>query len=163
MAENLNGLQNAAENQAQQQQSMNINVTVTSPVSQLKTDRGLVKTILLSILTLGIYSLVVDAHISEDINVVCSRYDGKKTMNFWLLTFIVGPLTCGIGYLVWRHKLNARMGAELKRRNIDYNFGAADYWLWCILGVLIIVGPFVYLYKYLKAINLINADFNQNG
>ena len=79
-------------------ENININVNTSStaagaPVAQLRTNRGLVKVILLSILTLGIYALVVTAHISEDVNVVCSRYDGRKTMNFWLLFFIVGPLT----------------------------------------------------------------------
>lgn len=162
MTENQNVPQDVAENQTGIP-NMNVNVTVSSPVAQLRTERGLVKTILLSIITLGIYSLVLDAHISEDVNVVCSRYDGKKTMNYWLLFFLVGPVTCGIASLVWRHKLNARMGAELKRRNIDYNFGASDFWLWGILGMLIIVGPIVYFYKYLKAINLLNADFNLNG
>lgn len=40
-------------------------VNNTAPVSQLRTNRGLAKFIILSILTLGIYSLVVFAHISE--------------------------------------------------------------------------------------------------
>ena len=55
------------------------------------------------------------------------------------------------------------MGAELKRRQIDYNFGAADFWLWCILGCLILIGPFVYIHKRMKAMNLINADYNEKG
>lgn len=149
-------------------ENININVNTSStaagaPVAQLRTNRGLVKVILLSILTLGIYALVVTAHISEDVNVVCSRYDGRKTMNFWLLFFIVGPLTFGIADLVWHHKLCARIGAELKRRGIDYKFGAGDYWGWSILGILILVGPFIFCYKLLKAINLLNADFNKKG
>ena len=40
---------------------------------------------------------------------------------------------------------------------------ASDYWLWGILGSLIIVGPFIYMYKYLKAINTLCADFNHRG
>ena len=63
------------------------------PVAQLRTNRGLLKTILLSAITFGIYGLVVQAHIAEDTNVICSRYDGQKTMNFWLLFFLVGPVT----------------------------------------------------------------------
>lgn len=150
-------------------ENMNINVNTTSasvsnaPVAQLRTNRGLAKTIILSILTLGIYALVITAHISEDVNVVCSRYDGKKTMNFWLLLFIVGPLTFGVASIVWQHKLCARIGAELKRRGIDYRFGAGDYWGWSILGMVILVGPFVFCYRLLKAINLLNEDFNKKG
>lgn len=60
----------------------------TAPAGQLKTNRGLLKFILLNIITLGIYSLVIFSGISSDINVIASRYDGKKTMHFCLLFFL---------------------------------------------------------------------------
>ncbi len=138
-------------------------VNNTTPVIQLKTNKGLLKTILLSIITLGIYSLVVMSAVSSDINVVASRYDGKKTMHFCLLAFIVSPITFGIAGIVWYHKISNRIGAELERRGIAYSFSAADYWLWNVLGSLIVVGPFVYLHKMFKAVNKMNADFNVNG
>ena len=59
----------------------------TAPVGQLKTNRGLLKLILLSMITFGIYAIVVYCSISNDINVVASRYDGKKTMHYALLIF----------------------------------------------------------------------------
>lgn len=40
---------------------------------------------------------------------------------------------------------------------------AATYWLWNVLGVLIIVGPFIYMYKLLHAMNDLCADYNQRG
>ena len=58
---------------------------VTAPVAQLKTSRNAIKTILLTILTLGIYSIVLYSKMSSEINLAASRYDGKKTMNFALL------------------------------------------------------------------------------
>ena len=80
--------------------STNVNVTInnSAPVSQLRTNRGLAKFIILSILTLGIYALVVFAHISEETNVVCSRYDGQKTMNYWLclLYTLTLPTICSV-------------------------------------------------------------------
>lgn len=135
----------------------------TAPVGKLKTNKGLLKTILLSLITFGIYGIVVMSTVSSDINIVASRYDGKKTMHYCLLLFLVGPLTLGIGYLVWNHKLCSRIGAELRRRGIVYSFGAADYWLWNVLGALILVGPFVFLHKLFKAVNLMNADYNVKG
>ena len=95
------------------------NSVSTAPVGQLKTNKGLLKTILLSIITFGIYGIVVMSSVSNDINVVASRYDGKKTMHYCLLVFLVGPLTLGIGYIVWNHKLCNRIGAELQRRQPD--------------------------------------------
>ncbi|HEX2937804.1 MAG TPA: DUF4234 domain-containing protein [Ruminiclostridium sp.] len=62
-----------------------------APVGQLNTRRSLVKFIFLGIITLGIYPIVFYSGISSDINVIASRYDGKKTMHYCLLLFLVGP------------------------------------------------------------------------
>ena len=139
------------------------NTVTTAPVGQLKTNKGLLKTILLGMITFGIYPIVVMSAVSNDINIVASRYDGKKTMHYCLLFFLVGPITFGIAGFVWSHKISNRIGNELKRRGVDYHFSAADYWLWNILGTLIVVGPFVYLHKMFKAVNKMNAHYNVNG
>ena len=141
----------------------NSQIQYTSPVRNLPTNRGAVKAVLLTIITLGIYSLVLYYKISDEINITASKYDGKKTMNFALLFFLVGPITFEIGTLVWFHNISARIGNELKRRGINYSFGAGSFWGWNILGLLIIVGPFVYLHKIIKAVNLINQDYNAKG
>ncbi len=133
------------------------------PAGQLQTNRGLVKFILLSLITLGIYSIVVMSKISRDINILAGRYDGKKTMHFCWILFLFSWLTFGIVPLIWYHRLSDRMGTELVRRGIDYRFGAGSFWLWCILGSLIVVGPFVYTHKLLKAMNLLCADYNEKG
>lgn len=135
----------------------------SAPVGQLKTNRSLLKVILLSIVTLGIYNLVFFSSISNDINVMATRYDGKKTMHYCLLFFLVGPFTLGIGYWVWYHKMSNRIGSELDRRGIDYNFDATTYWLWNILGACIIVGPFIYLHKLCTAMNLASEHYNIQG
>ena len=135
----------------------------TAPVVQLKTNRGWLKTILLSIITFGIYGLVMYSGISNDINTIASRYDGKKTMHYCLLVFIITPITFGIGAIVWSHKISNRIGKELARRGINYSFGAGTFWGWNVLGALIGVGPFIYLHKLCKAMNQLCADFNEKG
>ena len=130
---------------------------------QLKTNRGMLKTLLLGILTFGIYPLIVFSGISSDINLIASRYDGKKTMHYCLLFFLVGPITLEIASLVWYHRISARIGNELSRRGIEYSFGAGSFWGWNVLGALIIVGPFIYVHKLFKAMNLLCADYNVNG
>lgn len=154
---------NQTEVKTEQTPINNAQNAVQAPAAQLKTDRGLLKFILLSFITLGIYGLIVTAHISEDVNVVCSKYDGKKTMNYWLLIFLVGPFTLGIGYIVWMHKLCERIGKEADRRGLGCNFGAATFWLWNVLGTFILVGPFIFLHKLLSTVNAINQDYNQKG
>ena len=145
--------------------AMNANTVYqpTAPVVKRKTNKGLWKYIFLSIITFGIYSLVVMSSVSNDINIVASRYDGKKTMHFCLLAFIVSPITFGIANFVWYHRISERMGRELLRRGISYDFGATDYWLWNILGSIIFVGPFVYCHKLFTAANLLCENYNING
>ncbi len=139
------------------------NIKNTAPVGQLKTNKGLFKTIVFSLITFGIYPLIVMSAVSNDVNIVASRYDGRKTMHFCLLTFVVAPITFGIAGLVWYNNVSGRIGAELKRREIEYNFDATDYWLWGVLGSLIMIGPLVYFYKLFKAVNMMNAHYNVNG
>ena len=139
------------------------NTVTTAPVGQRKTNKGLLKFILLSLITLGIYPLVIMSVVSDDINVIASRYDGKKTMHFCLLAFIVAPITLGIGSLVWYHRISNRIGGELRRRGINYSFDASTFWLWNVLGSLIVIGPFVYLHKMFKATNLMCEDYNLKG
>ena len=127
------------------------------PLEPLSTNRSLVKLILLSIITLGIYFLIFHYRISRDINSIASRYDGKKTMNFlWFIlimglpVFVIGviagiaeltteqPVDMGWTYLisalfaipvyVWYHRISNRVGAELSRRGISHNFNASTYW-----------------------------------
>lgn len=135
----------------------------TAPVGQLKTNRGMIKLLLLSLVTFGIYPLFFYASMANDVNVICSRYDGKKTMNYWLLFFIVSPLTCGIASFVWCHKISSRIGNELRRRNLPHAISAGTFWGWNVLGLLIGVGPLVYIYKLCKAMNTLCKHYNVNG
>lgn len=135
----------------------------SAPVGQLKTNRSLLKFILLSLITFGIYGLVVMSSVSTDINTIASRYDGKKTMHYCLVVFIFSGLTFGIVPLVWSHRISNRIGNELTRRGISYSFSASTFWLWNVLGSLIVVGPFVYMHKMLKSMNLLAENYNVNG
>lgn len=134
-----------------------------SPAVQLPTNRSLLKFILLSIITLGIYGLVVMTKISTEINTIAGPYDNKKTMNYCLVVLIFSWLTMGIVPLVWAHRFSNRVGSELLRRNLPYQFNAGTFWLWNVLGSLIVVGPFVYTHKLLTAMNMLCTDYNAKG
>ena len=137
--------------------------TGSAPVGKMTTHRGLWKLLFLSLITFGIYPLFFYASIANDVNVICSRYDGKKTMNYWLLFFLVAPLTCGIGALVWCHRISNRIGDEMKRRNLPHAISAGTFWGWNLLGSLIVIGPFVYIYKLCRAMNILSQDYNRYG
>lgn len=137
--------------------------TSNAPVGQLKTNRGLFKLILLSLLTFGIYGIVVMSAVSTDINIIADRYDGRKTMHYCLMVFVFSWLTIGIAPIVWYHRISNRIGSELQRRNINYRFSAGTYWGWGVFGILIGVGPFIYMHKMLKSMNLLAANYNVSG
>ena len=107
-----------------------------APKLQLPTKRSLVKMIFLSILTLGIYPVVIWSRLVGEVNMVASRYDGERSMSYFG-ALLLAPFTLGIHSLVWIHKLCRRIGAELQRRSIPYNFGARDFWLWNVLFALL--------------------------
>ena len=130
---------------------------------KLKTDRKLLPLLLLSIITCGIYNIIYFTSITDDLNLVASKRDGKKTIHYCLMIFLLSPITCGIFQLVWFHKFSNRIGEEAKARGINIEFNATTYWLWGVLGSIIIVGPFIYTNKLLQAMNLICEDYNKQG
>lgn len=144
-------------------QSPNVLPTIQAPVGQVNTSRGLLKFVLLGIITLGIYDIVVMTESTNTLNKIANRYDGKKTMHYCLMYFLIGWLTCGIAWLVWFHKISNRIGDELERRGHTRMLSASDYWLRNVLGAIIVVGVFVYLYKFFKAMNTLSEDYNRRG
>ena len=129
---------------------------------QLRTNRGMLKCLLLSLVTFSIYGLICMIHVGQDVNTIASPHDGKKTMNYFLM-LILAPFTIGILAIVWMHKICARMGSEIDRRGIMASFGAKDFWLWGVLGSLIVVGPFIFYHKFFKTINMLAEDYNTTG
>ena len=132
------------------------------PALMLPDKRGLGKMVFLGILTLGIYPVVIWSRMVTELNIVASRHDGKRTMPYFAMLLLT-PLTLGVFGFVWMHKFCGRIRGELARRGIRCRFGPRDFWLWNVLGMLILVGPFVFVHKLTKAMNRLNTDFNSYG
>lgn len=144
--------------------------TQYGPALKLATNRGLLKMILLSLITFDIYGAICRCRMADEINIVASRYDGKKTMPLLGMVFVAifsGALTFGIVAaiisLCWNHRFSNRVGNEARRRGYFTGFGAKTFWLWYILGSLIVIGPFVYIHKLCKTMNKINKSYNYYG
>ena len=133
------------------------------PARQLNTRRALWKMIVFGLLTFGIYDIVVMSEISSSINVIAARYDGRKTMHYCLVFFIFSWLTFGIVPLIWNNNISGRIGAELRRRGIGYQMSCGTFWGWGFFGSLIIVGPFIYIHKLCKSMNLLSENYNAVG
>jgi len=134
------------------------------PHKVMNQERELWKFIVFGILTCGIYPIVFWSGIGEDLNLAASRRDGKKTMHFCLVAFLLSGITCGIYPLIWYHQISQRIGDEARARGMQTDFGASTFWLWNILGSLLFgIGPFVYTYKVAKTMNFVAASYNVNG
>ena len=129
---------------------------------RLPTKRSLAKMFFLGIVTFGIYPVVIWSRIVTELNIAASRHDGRRTMPYFAMVTLT-PFTLGILSLVWMHNLCCRIGDELNYRRINYRFAPRDFWLWSMLGSLILVGPFIFIHKLMKAMNKINDDFNRCG
>jgi hypothetical protein len=136
----------------------------TAPTIKLKTNRGLLKFFLLSLITFGIYGIICLANVSKDINTIATKHDGKNTMTFYLIALLFSWLSLGIIPLIWFHNLSSRIGKELLVRNLPYQFSAGTFWGWYFFGALLFgIGPLVYIHKLMHAMNTLAADYNVKG
>lgn len=128
-------------------------------MKQLTTDRGLLKYILLSLVTCGIYDLFFIYSLAADINEAC-REDGKQTaglIKFLLLSLV----TCGIYSIYWYYATAERLAAYGKRNNVAVEIDGAKFLLWYLVGALICgVGSLYGLHLYLKSTNAVCEDYN---
>ena len=146
---------------------MNTGNTVQTTQSRghgpLKTDRGLLGYILLSILTCGIYSYYFIYSVAKDVNIACEG-DGSKTgglVKFILLSII----TCGIYSWIWEYSLGNRLAANAPRYGLSFQENGTTILMWCIFGILLCgIGPFIAMNIIIKNTNSICMAYNrQNG
>lgn len=128
---------------------------------KLKTNRNMWTFMVLNLLTLGIYGVIFFIPFSFDLDKIAPRRDGTKTMNY-LTAYIISWLTFSIAIMVWHYQIAERIEEALAKRKIDYDFGTGTFWSWYVFGSFILVGPFVYMYKLCKAMNLLCAHYNEN-
>ena len=128
---------------------------------KLATNRSMWKLMLLSIVTLGIYSIIFFIPFSFDLDKAAPKRDHSKTLNF-IFVYILGLLTFSIAIVVWHYQIAERVEEALSRRKIRYEFGTGDFWTWYVFCSLILIGPFVYFHKLCTAMNLVCEDYNEN-
>ncbi|MEE1282800.1 MAG: DUF4234 domain-containing protein [Acutalibacteraceae bacterium] len=163
------------------------------PIIQLSTNRSFLKYVLLSIVTCGIYGIICLYDISKDINTIASRYDNKNTMNYvlvWLLSSVTfgiplivwyHKLSSRIGCELKRRNYDYKFSASTYW---IYNFvfiipsfifafivgiisssepSNALLAITYILSLLSSLGPYIYMYKLFKAMNLLSESYNVYG
>ena len=135
---------------------------VTETALKLPEGRNLAKMVLFGLLTLGIYPTVIWSRIVTELNIAASRNDSKRTMPYFGM-LILAPVTLSVFLFVWMHQFCNRVGKQLELRQCEFRFNAKDFWIWGVLGSLILVGPFVFTHKLMHSMNLINKHYNKFG
>jgi hypothetical protein len=129
--------------------------------AKLQTNRNMWKLMILSILTLGLYSFAFFIPLTFDLDKIAPKRYGEKTMNY-IFAYLLAYFTFNIVIDIWHYQVAQRVEEALKERDIDYEFGTSDFWRWFFFGSLILVGPFVYFHKLCKAMNLLCQSYNKN-
>jgi len=126
----------------------------------LKTDRGLLSYILLSIITCGIYGYYFIYKMAHDVNIACSG-DGESTGG--LVAFILLSLvTCGIYSWIWEYKLGNRLAANAPRYGMNFQENGTSVLMWCLFGSMLCgIGPFVAMNILIKNSNKICFAYNR--
>lgn len=127
----------------------------------MPTNRSLLKVILLSLITFGIYGIYFWYKYSVDMNIVCNG-DGRHTRGV-LARILFSLITFGIYDLVWMYGVGERINYNCQKKRIINNTNGAQILLWYILGSFILIGPFVAMHKLIQGLNDISNVFNTFG
>lgn len=127
----------------------------------LRTDRGLLKLILLTVITFGIYGLYFTYKFAADMNVACNG-DGKHTRGL-LAQILLNIITLGIYSFFWMYGVGERINTACVRAGIPSRCTGGSLLLWEIFGSLIVVGPFVAMHKMIHGLNDVCALYNSRG
>jgi hypothetical protein len=127
---------------------------------EFKTNRGLLKYLIFSFLTLGIYGLYIIHAAAKETDETCKE-DGKNTKGL-LLYIVFSILTLGIYGLVWSYNIVERWAKFLRNRNQTPRLnGGGMYLIWLILGSFIGIGPLIAQYLFLHTWNDVNEIHNK--
>lgn len=123
-------------------------------------NRSLLKYVLLSLVTCGIYGLYFIYKMAEDINVICAG-DGKQTAG--LLKFILLSLvTCGIYMYFWEYSLGNRLAENAPRYGKSFAENGTTVLMWQIFGSLLCgIGAFVAMHILIKNTNSLAQSYNE--
>ncbi len=117
------------------------------------------RTVLLSIITLGIYNIYLIELIAESANLSCAR-DGRRTWGYFPYLFF-SVLTLGIFPLVWHCTLISRFNTLAEKNGEKPTTTVKHYLLWTLPGALTLVGPFIAWARFLRAYNQSCRIFNE--
>ncbi len=111
----------------------------TTPVQD---DRSIVTTVLLTIVTCGIYSYYFCYCVARDLNIMCAG-DGEETPGLGMF-ILLSIVTCGFYSYYWYYKIGNRLQANAPRYGLAFQENGTTVLLWQLVGAfLCCIGPII--------------------
>ncbi|SER67349.1 DUF4234 domain-containing protein [Lachnobacterium bovis] len=119
-------------------------------------NRNAVTAILLSLVTCGIYQLVILSRIAQDTNTICQG-DGEADVASIGKLILLSLVTCGIYGLYWYYKVGERLKNNGPRYNVMINESGIIYLLCAFIPY---IGYFVITILLFKNLNALSKAYN---
>lgn len=129
-------------------------------MEKLTTNRGFWLTLLLSIVTLGIYPLYLVHAFAKETNIAC-KDDGRNTPGL-LVYFLLSIITLNIYSIVWWCKWIGRCNMYLVKNNKPEGLQVSTYLLTIFFGIFTL--GIMYLVVFCKILylqNAVNETYNE--
>lgn len=120
------------------------------------TERSMLRYVLLTLFTGGIYRLYFYYKLSLDVEAI-SEGDGLRGINY-VAAILLSSLTFGLYNLYWLYKLGQRMHVNAPRYSVKMQENGCD-----ILILNVLSGGLISAYEMIKYMNRIALEYNQNG
>ena len=122
-------------------------------------ERSFIKFVLLSIVTLGIYEIWYQHHLTKDINELCKE-DGKKNEGI-LLYFLLTLVTCGLFPIFWWYKAADRLSRAGVRESVSLDISGGRVLAVTVLSYITFGVLFLYThYMVMSAVNDLATNYN---
>ena len=126
----------------------------------MQTNRGFWRTILFTLLTLLIYPFYLVEVIAQSVNIAC-KDDNKRTWG-WFPFIFASIFTLGIYVVIWHCQVIHRLCDYCKKNGEECCISWRYYLLWSLVGLPILVGPFIALARFLKAFSQMSHIYNES-
>ena len=125
----------------------------------VRTNRGLIKYILLTFITCGIYGLWYISQWAKDINTICAA-DGRHTRGLiGLLLFSL--ITCGIYPIIYYYNFCERLKSNCVQNGVHSSVSGGKYILFCLLSSITAgITGLIIIHDMMATTNRLAADYN---
>jgi len=123
-------------------------------------NRSLLKYILLSLITCGIYGYYFIYKLAKDVNLMCSG-DGEETGGL-AVYILLCMITCGLYSWWWMYKLGNRLSVNASKYGLSFQENGTTIIMWCLVGVVLCgIGQWIAMHMIIKNTNAMAIEYNK--